>query len=483
MEKKLVIALDNMSKEKAKDFVSNISNSIKSNQIVYKVNDLLALVWFEWLHQLFKDTSAFFMLDPKFHDIWNTVINYLKQLKNSWFAEKVEFLTVHASNWEKALKKVMQAKKDLWLNNLKILAITALTSLDSTETSSIYETDAKNTVLKLAWIAKKAWIDWVVCSALESKMIKEIFWEDFITMTPWIRLEKITWDDQQRVKTPKEAIENGSDNLVIWRPITQSKNPVEVVKNILNQMVNPHSISPKGREVTQENKLQEILFQNNWESILKYIWVIYLRPENWKYCRLASGLLSNAYVNIWILERYPRILQKIAFELREKLVEKKLFDEEKIEDYVVMWAQMWSVRISSHLSNALWINWQSIYTEKWWDDWNWMLLKRHKIYLKWKKIILSEDIISAGSTIKKMKALVEELWGKVVAVTCFGNRNGWEEFEWIPLIYCYKPPVFELYYDEETPENNIKNYPELPKNSKISKKPKNDWLELVESMR
>jgi len=151
---------------------------------------------------------------------------------------------------------------------------------------------------------------------------------------------------------------------------------------------------------------------------------------------------------------------------------------------VILWAQMWSVRISSHLSLALWINnWQSIYTEKWWDDWSLMLLKRHNISLKWKKVILSEDIISAGSTIKKMTALVQELWWEVVAVTCFWNRNGWKEFNWIPLIYCYKPPAFELYYDDNTPENNRKDYPKLPENANFSIKPKNDWLELVESMR
>jgi len=477
--KKLIIALDNMEKQKAKDFVSEISSSLNSNQIVYKVNDLLALVWFEWLHQLFNDTSAFFMLDGKYHDIWNTIINYLKQLKNSGFADKIEFLTVHASNGEDALYKLMQAKKELWLDNLKILAITALTSLNSEDTVSIYETNSKDTVLKLAGIAKAAWVDWVVCSAEESWIIKEVFWEDFITMTPWIRLNKIEGDDQQRVKTPAEAIANWSDNLVIWRPITQSENPVIVVKKILEEINSVEII----HELSLQNQLQQKLFSNNWEEILKYIWVIYLRQENWKYCKLASWLYSNAYVNIWILERYPRILQKIAFELRAQLVEKNIFIEENIDDYVILWAQMWSVRISSHLSLALWISANSIYTEKWWEDWNDMLLKRHNIDLKNKKVILSEDIISAGSTIVKMTKLVEKLWGKVVAVTCFWNRNGWETFNWVPLLYCYKPPVFELYYDENTPLENRKDYPELPQNALISVKPKNEWNELVESMR
>jgi len=473
-EKKLIIALDNMEKEKAKDFVFEVSNSLKSDQIVYKVNDLLALVWFEWLNQLFKNTSAFFMIDWKYHDIWNTVINYLKQLKKSGFAEKVKFLTVHSSNWEKALKKIMEAKKELGLDNLKILWITALTSLESSDTNNIYWENSENTVLKLANIAKKWWLDWVVCSAHESSKIKEIFWEDFITMTPWIRLEKIKWDDQKRVKTPKEAIEEGSDNIVVGRPITKAENKIEVIEKILEEMNSSEYIENK------KNTLEKIIYTWTWEEILKYIWVIYLRPENGKFCKLASMLYSNAYINIWILERYPRILQKISFELRNKLEEKNVFDENNLDDYVLIWAQMWSVRISSHLALVLWISWKSIYTEKDWDN---MKLKRHDIDLKWKKIILSEDIISAGSTIKKMTKLVESLWWKVVAITCFGNRNWWKEFWWVPLIYCYKPPVFELYYDENTPEENRWKNPKLPENAKISIKPKNDWVELVESMR
>jgi len=320
----------------------------------------------------------------------------------------------------------------------------------------------------------------VLTAPIYSNPDKQLVNSRCLHYTDYIEKWDLLWDTFS-----KEAIENWSDNIVVGRPITQSEKPVEVIKEILSQINNPQQqISPQNPLEGANNILEKKLFNNNWEEILKYIWVIYLRPENWKYCCLASGLYSNAYVNIWILERYPRILQKISFELRNKLVEKNVFDEKNIEDYIVLWAQMWSVRISSHLALALWIkNWQSIYTEKWWETWDDMLLKRHDINLKWKKVILSEDIISAGSTIKKMTSLVESLGWKVVAVTCFGNRNWAEEFNWVPLIYCYKPPVFELYYDENTPEDNRKNYPKLPENAHFSKKPKNDWNELIESMR
>ncbi|MDQ7023793.1 MAG: orotidine-5'-phosphate decarboxylase [Candidatus Gracilibacteria bacterium] len=162
------------------------------------------------------------------------LLKLFETIKESGFAPKVKFLTVHSSNGENALKKLWKLKR-LGLDNLKILGITALTSLNSNETNNIYGGDSKNTVIKLAEIAKKGGLDGVVCSAWESSEIKEIFGEDFITMTPGIRLNKIPGDDQQRVKTPKEAIENGSDNLVIGRPITQAENPIEVIEKILRR--------------------------------------------------------------------------------------------------------------------------------------------------------------------------------------------------------------------------------------------------------
>ncbi len=475
--KHLIIALDNMKKKQARDFVIEVSDSLNSPQIIYKINDLLALVWFEWLHQLFSDTGAFFMIDGKYHDIGNTLINYLKQLKSSRFSEKVKFLTVHASNWKTALAKLMQTKKDLGLDNIKILAITALTSLGSEDTISIYQTNSFETVLKLTGIAKSAWVDWVVCSAEESAIIKEIFGKDFITMTPWIRLSHLEWDDQSRIKTPSEAIKSWSDNLVIWRPILQSENKIKVITEILDEMKRSDYLDGS---ISNESLFQKLLLWNDWEKILQHIWVMYLRPKGGKYCRLASGLYSNAYINIGILERYPIILQKISNGLREKLVRRRIFDEDNKKDYIIMGAQMWSVRISSHLSLALWISGTSIYTEKDWDE---MRLKRHNINLVWKKVIISEDIISAGSTIKKMRKIVESLGWKLVAVTCFWNRNGWEDFEWIPLIYCYKPLQFELYYDDDTPEENRKNYPKLPEDSRVILKAKNHWNELIESMK
>jgi hypothetical protein len=112
-----------------------------------------------------------------------------------------------------------------------------------------------------------------------------------------------------------------------------------------------------------------------------------------------------------------------------------------------------------------------------------MWLKRHDISLKWKKIILSEDIITKWTTIERMIQLIEEEGWEVVAVTCVWSRYWKTHYNWIPLISCYNPPAFELYYDDKTPEAARWNYPRLPEGSQISEKAKNDWPELVGSMR
>lgn len=481
MQKTLIIALDKLSKQEAKNVIDTVIQDSESylDRIVFKVNDLIALIGYEWLTQLFTHPKAFIMLDWKYYDIGNTLCNYLEQINNAWLWDKVKLMTVHSSNGEKALRKLADKKKQLWLDNLNILWITLLTSLDSNDSMDVYARNSQETVLNLASIAYKSWIDWVVCSPLETQMLREIYWEDFLLITPWVRFE---WDDvwdQLRIATPAKTIQNWSNAIVMWRSILWSNDVWESIKRFFDEV---DSVEQKTVEVW-EYQFSKLLAQWSWEDLMKYIWVVYLRPENGKYCRMASWLLTNAYINIWILERYPSILQKITFELRQKLVEKNLLDENNLEDYVVIWAQMWSVRISSHLALALWINGTSIYIEKDWDSRDKLALKRHSIDLKWKKIIISEDIISAGSTVKKMIQLINELGWEIVAVTCFGNRYGKEEIDGLPLIYCYMPKAFELYYDEKTSQDFRGDNDVLPEGSLISERAKYDWDELVMSMR
>lgn len=233
---KLVIALDNLSIKEVEDKIQEIEKYYKGRKtnIIFKVNDLLALVWLNWLYSIFQNSKAFLMIDAKYHDIWNTMKNYLKKLASSEIIEKVAILTIHASVGKEALEDLVKYKKELRLDNLKLFAITVLTSLDEEANMMIYWKSSKENVLNLASIAYESGIDWIVCSANEVKTIKSKFPKDFLALTPWIRFDKNDKNDQKRVATIEEAIENWSDYIVMWRPILNSPDIIGSINKALN---------------------------------------------------------------------------------------------------------------------------------------------------------------------------------------------------------------------------------------------------------
>lgn len=165
-------------------------------------------------------------LDLKLHDIPNTVKWAMKSLAK----QGVSMLNVHAMGGQAMMeaavkgveKGVAQGKKRPLL-----LAVTQLTSTSSDQlaTEQLVSVSMEESVNHLASIAKAAHLDGVVCSPLEAKAIKEKFGQDFLTVTPGIRLTK-GQDDQKRTATPYEAALNGCDYIVVGRPITQAENPV-----------------------------------------------------------------------------------------------------------------------------------------------------------------------------------------------------------------------------------------------------------------
>jgi len=156
-------------------------------------------------------------LDIKLHDIPNTCASTLKSVKDL----KADYLTMHVSSGLKALKAAKKVS-----NKTKIVGVTTLTSIDSHSLKQIgYDKKLKKLVYHQAKLASKANLDAIVCSAQEAKYIKKIFKKEVIT--PGIRFNS-NKNDQKRVMTPKEAFKNGSDWLVIGRPITKGN----IKKNI-----------------------------------------------------------------------------------------------------------------------------------------------------------------------------------------------------------------------------------------------------------
>ena len=155
--------------------------------------------------------------DLKLHDIPNTCVSATKAIRDL----KVNYLTIHISSGLEALKAVKKIS-----GKTKIVGVTILTSINNKSLKEIgYNKKIEQLVLHQAKLANKAKLDALVCSAHEVKIVKRVFKKEIIT--PGIRFSSKAYD-QRRVLTPKEAIKNGSDWLVIGRPITKGN----IKKNI-----------------------------------------------------------------------------------------------------------------------------------------------------------------------------------------------------------------------------------------------------------
>jgi len=218
MKHSIIVALDEHNQENFDD----VLNQLDPNLCMVKIGS----VSFNSLGRecVLKAAGKGFdiFLDLKLHDIPNTVKKSINGLVNL----PIKMMTVHASGGQRMLEESVAATIN---TDIKIFGVTALTSLSDTDTNFIYKREAKEQVLAMIELAKKSNIHGVVCSPQELSLVKNN--SNLLTITPGIRLENLN-DDQTRVMTPKEAIDNGSDFLVIGRPITASNN----IKNSLKEI-------------------------------------------------------------------------------------------------------------------------------------------------------------------------------------------------------------------------------------------------------
>jgi len=168
-------------------------------------------------------------LDLKLHDIPNTVKSAMKVLKDL----EVDMTNLHAGGsigmMEAALEGLTPASGD---RKTQLIAVTMLTSLttEAMNNELLIPGTVSDTVMHYAMNAKKAGLDGVVCSPMESPIVHEKIAPDFITVTPGVRFAGGDVGDQKRVTTPAKAKELGSNFIVVGRPITKAENPVEAWK-------------------------------------------------------------------------------------------------------------------------------------------------------------------------------------------------------------------------------------------------------------
>ncbi len=235
MKPGIIVALDFKDFDSARNIVEKLDNNID----YYKVG-LEAFVSFgKELIDLLKSKNKKIFLDLKFHDIPNTVsAAALASLKYG-----VDIINLHIQGGIEMMKTTVNAiNEKCEKENIKkplIIGVTLLTSLD-TDYFNEYNINFDDTleyVLHLAELAANCGLDGVVSSAKETKAVKDKLGKDFITITPGIRPAFAVANDQKRVVTPKDAKKLGTDFMVIGRPITQSENPVDVVKLIKEELI------------------------------------------------------------------------------------------------------------------------------------------------------------------------------------------------------------------------------------------------------
>ena len=218
IEDRLIFALDIPEVAKAKEIVVELDDSINFYKIGMEL--LMTGQYFELLDWLIaKDKKVF--VDLKFFDVPETVGRTIARLSQYG----ATFATIHGN--QALMEKAAENK-----NNLKILAVTALTSLDRGDLDDLgFKCNVKDLVISRAKRAFEAGCDGIVSSGLEVPYIREYVDNKLIAVTPGIR-PVANDDDQKRVVDVATAFKSGSDYIVVGRPIKNAENRYQAASNI-----------------------------------------------------------------------------------------------------------------------------------------------------------------------------------------------------------------------------------------------------------
>ena len=218
MESKIIVALDFASSSRAVSFIDRLDPKLCRLKIGKELFTAAGPSLVETMIR--KEFDVF--LDLKFHDIPNTVANAVRVAADLG----VWMLNVHTSGGSTMMKAAKDALLSCGGRKPILIGVTVLTSISTSELEEIgINDDLRDHVANLARLAYDSGLDGVVCSAEEARLLRDSLPPDFILVTPGIRRDQDAKGDQKRVITPSEAIRNGSDYLVVGRPITKAASP------------------------------------------------------------------------------------------------------------------------------------------------------------------------------------------------------------------------------------------------------------------
>jgi orotidine-5'-phosphate decarboxylase len=221
---RLIVALDLPGLEQAEAMVVRLGDSVT----FYKIGYQLAYAGGLPLVRKLADQGKKVFIDLKLHDIGNTVARGVESIARLG----ATFLTVHA--YPQTMKAAVEARAG---SNLKILAVTVLTSYDDGDLHAAgYRLGVSDLVEARAQQAQVLGVDGIVCSAEEVACLRKLVGHQMHLVTPGIRPAGAASGDQKRIMTPARAIAAGSDYLVVGRPVVEAADPKAAAEAILAEI-------------------------------------------------------------------------------------------------------------------------------------------------------------------------------------------------------------------------------------------------------
>jgi orotidine-5'-phosphate decarboxylase len=233
-KEKIIVALDVETTEKAREIIEELRGEVGAFKIGLQ---LFTAEGASFVRDLVKSDVKIF-LDVKFHDIPNTVAKAAIEAARLG----VWMFNVHALGGGEMMRQTVENVREICakekLSEPKIIGVTVLTSANQTTLREIgIDKEIDSQVVNLARLTAKCGLDGVVASPLEVKTIRQnIEKPDFLIVTPGIRPIFATKDDQKRVMTPRQAVAEGADYLVIGRPITAQGDKLAAVRKIVEEI-------------------------------------------------------------------------------------------------------------------------------------------------------------------------------------------------------------------------------------------------------
>lgn len=231
MGKDVIIACDFPSKQETLAFL----DKFKDEKPFVKIGMELFYAEGPQIVREIKERGHKIFLDLKLHDIPNTVRKSMAVLSKL----DVDICNLHASGTSEMMKAALEGLTREDGTRPLLIAVTQLTSTsqEAMRRDLLIREPIDEVVMHYAKVAKESGLDGVVCSPLEAKKVHTQVGENFLTVTPGVRFADSDAGDQKRIMTPAQAKAEGSDYIVVGRPITAASDPVEAYRRCMNDFV------------------------------------------------------------------------------------------------------------------------------------------------------------------------------------------------------------------------------------------------------